>query len=294
MSPRRLYRDFTSVDEIDIEYAIHLTVDDFAGYADSYARRSEQAREALSGKLGVKYGPTKAECFDFFPADVPNAPVVIFLHGGYWYASGRTDWSFLAEGLVKAGVSVVIEEYALCPQVSMSEIVRQHRALLAHIVNHSAELDIDPSRIVVVGHSAGGHGVAMLLSTDWEDYGLRGSPISLVMSISGVLDLRPIPFSFVGPHVQLSADEVDRLSPMLHIPKTNTPIDVVVGAHETSEFIRQSRDYAMACERAGLSVSFIELDRNHYDIVDELWLEGGVLLDRICTHVNTNTFRSHD
>ena len=167
----RLYRDFRTVEELDAEYAIHLSVADFEYYVRSYTERSAAFRDRVSGYYDLKYGPTKAEAFDLFSAG-KGTPLVVFIHGGYWYMGSKNDFSFVAEGLLKNGVSVVIEDYALCPYVSMTEIVRQHRALIAHLYRNAGSLNINRDNIIVCGHSAGGHAALEVGRTDWAEYDL--------------------------------------------------------------------------------------------------------------------------
>ncbi|MGH8921309.1 MAG: alpha/beta hydrolase, partial [Actinomycetes bacterium] len=148
-----LYRQFRSVEELDAQYNLRAAVDDFDGYVAGYLARSEQTRQAPHCRIGLPYGRTLAETFDLFLG--PGTGTVVFIHGGYWHSSDSRMWRFVADGLVRAGMSVVVENYALCPAVSMTEIVRQHRALIAHLHRNGAELGIDRDRIVVAGHSAG-------------------------------------------------------------------------------------------------------------------------------------------
>ncbi|MER5670694.1 alpha/beta hydrolase [Pseudonocardia alni] len=283
---RHLYRSFATVEQLDAEYAIHLSVADFDGYLDSYARRSAAARPTLDGTYDLSYGPTSAESFDYFAAPGERgAPLVVYIHGGYWYAGAKADWSFVAEGLVERGVNVAVEEYALCPSVSMSEIVRQHRALVAHLYRQADELGHDRDRIVVVGHSAGGHGAAEVLRTDWSAYGLPDDLVHSAVGISGLYDLAPLPFTFVAPHLQLTGREIDGLSPQRCAPTTDARLLVTYGTKETAEFRRQSSDFAAACRSAGPAVEELALERDHYDIVDELWTADGAITGWIASAV---------
>ncbi|MGW6659587.1 alpha/beta hydrolase [Rhodococcus sp. NPDC055024] len=276
---KTLYREFATYDALDAEYAIERSVEDFDGYLESYARRSADVRSRLPFSE-VSYGPTRAETFDIFPASVVRlAPVVVFIHGGYWYQGSKTDFSFMAEGLVSSGISAVIEDYELCPTVSMTEIVRQHRALIAYLYRNAGELGIDRDHIYVAGHSAGGHGAAAVLATDWSYYGLPNDVVRAGICISGLYDLRPIPFTFVGPHVQLTGTETVELSPMLDVPDSLPPLLIAYGTKETSEFQRQSVDFELACRSNGLDTMLMPLNRDHYDIIDALADGEGVLCE---------------
>ncbi|MGW6659546.1 alpha/beta hydrolase [Rhodococcus sp. NPDC055024] len=277
------YHEFSTYDELNVEYAIDRSVDDFDGYLLSYAQRSAATRNRLVYRE-ISYGPTVAETFDFFesePAPAVAAPVMVFIHGGFWYLGSKSDFSFVADGLSTAGFAVAVEDYELCPNVSMTEIVRQHRALVAHLHRNAADLGIDPTRIYVVGHSAGGHAAASVMETDWSYYGLPEKAVAGAIAISGLFDLRPLPFTFVAPHLQFTGQETQDLSPILNIPATMPPVLVTHGSYETAEFCRQSVDYANALTGAGLPAQYLELPRNHYDILDDLAEREGALCSRL-------------
>ncbi|HYG87941.1 MAG TPA: alpha/beta hydrolase [Azospirillum sp.] len=262
-----MYRHLSTQDEIDREYNPRLGVPDVEALIAGWSTRSEEARRKLGGQLGLKYGPTLAEYVDVFPATRPNAPVHLFVHGGYWRAFTARDFSFIAEGPVSRGCCTVIVNYALCPQVSVTEIVRQTRAALAWTWAHAAEFGADRERISVSGHSAGGQLVARLLATAWQrDYGIPDDVIKAALPISGVFDLEPIRWSWLQPTLQLTGDEILAQSPMHHLPTRPVPMAVAVGGAESAEFRRQSRDYA-----AAVGAKFLEAEgRHHFDILDDL------------------------
>jgi len=270
------YRDFTTVEELDAQYDIEASVPDFGCYVEQFVARSAAARAALAPRLDVPYGPTLAETFDVFPGAGPapgaGRPALLFVHGGYWKVTTSKEWSYVAAGLVERGVTVVVENYALCPAVTLREIVRQHRAAFAVLYRDADLLGIDRSRIAVAGHSAGGHGVACLAGTDWTgQYGLLpASPIAGVVGISGLYDLRPLPRTFVGPHLGLDDGEATALSPQLHLPADPPPTVLAYGTAETAEFARQTCDYGTALRGRGFDVDVVALPRNHFDILDDL------------------------
>ena len=144
----------------DAEYDVERSVSDFMHYARQYADGSAAARGTLEARLGVRYGPTVDEYLDIFPASRPGAPILVFLHGGYWRILSARDFSFVASGPVAAGVTVAVVNYALCPAVTLDEIVRQTRAVIVWLWRHAREHSGDPENIHVCGHSAGGQELA--------------------------------------------------------------------------------------------------------------------------------------
>lgn len=167
-------------------------------------------------------------------------------------------------------MATVVINYALCPEVTIEEIVRQTRAALAWTYESAGSFGGDPERIYVAGHSAGGHLTAMLLSTDWErDYGLPGDVIKGACAISGLFDLAPFPYTFLQPKLQLTWDQVSRNSPILHLPDDAPPLLVAYGEDETAEFRRQSEEFLAAWKSKGLPGDLLPLpDANHYDVLE--------------------------
>src|SRR4051794_23623348 len=101
----QLYRDFASQDEIDREYNPSLAVPDANQRIEGWTERSAAARASLDCRLGLKFGPTRYEYVDVFPAG-GNAPVHVFVHGGYWRRFTAREHSFVAPALVEAGLAV--------------------------------------------------------------------------------------------------------------------------------------------------------------------------------------------
>ena len=267
----KLYRDFGTQEEIDAHYNVLGNVADPDSTIAGWALRSDAVLARLEGRLDQRYGPTLAEYCDVFPAGA-GAPVHIFIHGGYWRRFSARDHDFVVPQLVAAGLTTMVVNYALCPSVSLDEIVRQVRAAIAWAFGHAAEFGADPSRLTVSGHSAGGHLTAMALLTDWVgDYGLPADLIKGAVAISGLYDLGFVPYSYVQPKVQATWDQVARLSPIRHLPAAAPPLLVAVGGDETDEFRRQARDFHAAWTAAGLSGSYLEPPgKHHLTVLEEL------------------------
>lgn len=262
----KLYRDFVSQEEIDQQYNIEVAVGDMRPYVEWFVGGSAKARAELDCVLDVPFGPTRDESLDIFPSQRPNAPVLLFVHGGYWRILSSKEFSLVARGPVAHDVTVVVSNYSLCPKVSLAEITRQSRAAVAWIANNIARYNGDPSRLFVAGHSAGGHQVGMLAATDWAgEYGLPSDVIKGGIPISGLFDLRPFRHSWLQPKLQLDADLIARQSPLFHIPEhAAPPLLVTLGGDESSEFHRQSADYVAAWRARGhRAEEFAQPGKNH-------------------------------
>jgi arylformamidase len=251
--PEPFYRDFRDQAELDAEYDVERSVGDFAPYRRLFATTSEQALSKLKPHLAIPYGPTRSEHLDVYPASQSQAPVLIYFHGGYWRMLSSAEFAFAALGPVASGMTVVNVNYALCPHVSMDEIVRQARAAVAWTYKSIATYGGDAGRIFVGGHSAGAHLAAMCLLTRWpEAYGLPDDMIRGGILVGGLYDLRPLPFTFVQPQLQLDLAQAMRNSPLLRLRLVSTgPILIAYGEHETREFRRQSEDFSSAWRSCG-------------------------------------------
>jgi len=243
---------FTGQQAIDEAYDPFRRAHDAAAINRHFAERSEEARRTLAPRLGVPYGATLAETLDIFPAAQPGAPVFFFIHGGYWRARAARDFHSVALGPHAMGFTTVVVDYALCPTVTLDEIVRQVRAAAAWTVRHVAEFNGDPGRIVVGGSSAGGHLGAMLLTTPWRaDYGLPDDPFAGAVLLSGLYDIAPLRYSYLQPLIQLDEGSVRRNSPMHLVRPCATPLLLAWGDAEQPVFAQQSQGLHAAWQRAG-------------------------------------------
>lgn len=265
----KLYRDFETRARIDAEYDVERSVPDFMHYARQYVDGSAAARRTLEARLGLRYGPTLDEYVDIFPASRRNAPILVFLHGGYWRILSARDFSFVASGPVAAGVTVAVVNYALCPAVTLDEIVRQTRAAIVWLWRHAREHNADPENIHVCGHSAGGQLTAMAALTEWErDYGLPRTVVKSGTPISGLFDLEPLRHSFLQDDLRLDDGLVARNSPQFLIRPVPVPLLVTCGGDESAEFLRQSEDFLEAWTGAGNRGSRLaQPGRNHFTAI---------------------------
>jgi len=259
---KRLYGGFATQEELDREYNAEQSVPDFGACVKHFLDSSAAARSSLAHQADVPYGPTKAESANVFPAAAPGSPVLV------------------APGPVAAGYAVVNVTYALCPAVTITEIVRQVRAAIAWTYRHAASFNGDPGRIYVAGHSAGGHLTAMAMLTDWEEeYGLPDTLVKGGIPISGLFDLRPFPATFLQPKLRLSAEEVERVSPLFHVRAMPAPLVVAWGGAESGSFRKQSLDFLSAWQAAGNAGEALPIEGAHHFMV----LDGFMTADGLMT-----------
>jgi arylformamidase len=193
----------------------------------------------------------------------------VFIHGGYWYRFSSKEFSFVAGGPVSAGVTTILTDYALCPAVTLEEIVRQSRAAVAWVYANAEGLG-DRERIFVSGHSAGGHLATMVALTDWEgNYGLPADTVKGAIPISGLYDLRPFPYTYLQPKLQLTWGEVWRNSPLLNLPGEAPPLVAAYGGEETPQLHRQSEDFLAAWKAKSLDGDLLRmLNKKHYSLLE--------------------------
>jgi len=262
-----IYRHFTKA-ELEREYSPSSCVPDINVFLQKYAERSQAARQSCKVITGIRYGASADETLDFFPAASANAPVEVFIHGGYWQALSKDESSFAAPDFVQNGVAFVALNYSLAPKVDLDEIVRQCRHAIAWLYQNANDLGFDKKRIFISGSSAGAHLAAMVTATNWQrDFGLPNSLIKGCTAVSGVFDLEPLRFTYLNDPLQLDAETVRRHSPLFLRPGVPTDLIVSWGDNETAEFKRQSREFAAAWEAREV---FEMSGHNHFDVILKL------------------------
>jgi arylformamidase len=257
-------------EEVERGYNNRAAVPDHPRWLAHYPEASAKARAVLEPMLDLRYGPGPKEMLDLFLPKARPRGTFVFWHGGYWRAFDKSDFSFVAMPFVAEGHAVAVVNYDLCPDVSIATIVEQSRRALAWIVHEGRALGADPERLVVGGHSAGGHIVAMLYATDWAALGLSRDPIAGGISVSGVHDLAPMVLFSYNADLRLDEKEAARLSPVNLASRSTAPLALAVGAAETSEFIRQTRilwDAWPANRPAGATEPLLIPARNHFAVV---------------------------
>jgi|tagenome__1003787_1003787.scaffolds.fasta_scaffold20799777_3 arylformamidase len=274
-----MYRHLTTQEEIDREYNPRLIVTDVDSIVKGWQDRSAATRANTANRVRRTYGATLAEYLDIFPADKPNAPIHVFIHGGYWRAFSADDFSFIADSGLARGATTIVVNYELCPKVGVAEIVRQVRAAVAWVWHNAPEFGADRDRIAVSGHSAGGHLVGRLIATPWKrDYGLPPDILKGCCAISGLFDLEPLRWSWLQPIVQFTGDDILNESPIRHPPLSPMPVLAAVGALESAEFHRQTDAYAEALHQSGTPAQTLDLPgRNHFTVLDDLAVPDGPL-----------------
>lgn len=271
-----------SPDRLEREYNARGTVQDVDAELRAYRDASLPMYASLECLRDLAYGPCADERLDLFPVPgQPGAPLLLFIHGGYWRALSKADSVFMARNFVAHGVAVAAIDYSLAPAAHLGTMVAQCRRALAWLHGHLRATGSRSVRIVVAGSSAGAHLAAMVLAAGWQEpLGLPDDAVHGAVLVSGLYDLAPLRQTLPQSWLQLTTQDVLSLSPQHHLPSPTRPVEVVVAAQDTAEFKRQSRDYAQACKRQGNAVGFLEVaGRNHFNIILD-WMQADSALTR--------------
>ncbi|MEO5734179.1 MAG: alpha/beta hydrolase [Rubrivivax sp.] len=265
---------------LDNQYNNRLRAPDCDVVLARWAEASLLARRHSVATLDLAYGDGAGETLDVFPALAPGtahaatgAPVLIYLHGGYWRSMDKSDHSFVAPSFTADGAMVVVPNYALCPAVDIEHITLQMAAAVAWTWRHAAAFGGDPSRIALVGHSAGGHLAAMMLSCRWKTFAddLPAQPLAGALAISGLYDLEPLRHTtYLQPDLRLTPASVARLSPAFFPRPKGARLYAAVGLQESDEFLRQNRLIRDVWGPTAVPVCETVPGTNHFTVLNSL------------------------
>lgn len=263
---------------LDTQYNNRARVPEAMQILQRWAEASALVRRQVTGALlDMRYGEGEHETLDFFPASLlPGdrpAPVLVFIHGGYWRSLDKSDHSFVAPAFNAAGAHVVIINYALCPSVTVEHIALQAAQALKWVWQHAAQWGGDPGRIALAGHSAGGHLVAMLLSCNWKMLG-TDLPAQLVtggLALSGLYDMEPLRHTpTLQGDLRLTPSAVARLSPAFFPRPKGAKLYAVAGLDESDEFLRQNKLIRDVWGPSAVPVCETLPGTNHFTILNGL------------------------
>jgi arylformamidase len=235
-----------------------------AGGADIVAgwdRRSAVLRARYPDHLDLRYGPRQRNRIDVLKA-ADRAPMLLFVHGGYWQMRAKENFTVVAEGPLAHGINVALIGYTLAPDATLDEIVAEIHTGIDHLAAQLPDLGADGEGLVVSGWSAGGHLAAMALSHPR----VRGG-----VAISGIYDLEPIRHSYLNDKLGLDEAMSRRNSPMAQEGGPTKPLVLVAGSAELPLLRKQTADFAAHRVRHGLPVAYEEIPgADHFSIMDQL------------------------
>jgi arylformamidase len=258
-STMAIYQNY-SLDDLEAQYNIEATVANIDVYRIEYTNLSEKITQEGNPTLEVPYASHPLQKLDIFPAQNDAAPIIIYIHGGYWLRGDKTPYRFPSKTFNRAGTTWIPINYRLASEVTLNDIVNDVRNAVAWVYNNAAEFNSDKNRICVVGSSAGAHLAGMVAASNWQNrYDVPENVIKGIAGCSGLYDLEPFRHTSQNNYLKLSALGVKRNSPARHMPRLDLAMLISWAGKETPEFQRQSHDYAAQCKAAGISVETLYL-----------------------------------
>ncbi|MBT4353620.1 MAG: alpha/beta hydrolase [Rhodospirillaceae bacterium] len=265
-----------SLKDFDFQYNLRVKRPDYeTTVIPNWVERSRVAREKLNTIVDQRYGEGEKQKLDVFRVKDPNAPTLVYFHGGYWQRGDKSIYSFLASPFNSEGVNFITVGYDLCPTVSITQISNQAREALDFIWRNAKSLGVNRDQITVMGHSAGGHITQMMMGTKWAEFsaGLPADLVTAGIPISPLSYLEPVRLTeALNAGIGMTVAEAESQSPMVaHPPSTNASQLVAVGGNETEEFHRQAQMYVDTFSSDDRSMEiYVVPDADHFDELNVL------------------------
>ena len=251
----------------DDAYANRAHVPDASSIIDRWAPDAAAFREDLGerAELDVAYADGPRCLYDLFWPDGEAKGLAVFLHGGYWLLFDKSYWSHFAAGPLAHGWAVAVPSYPVAPRAWFPDIT----ASAARAVEHAAARVPGPIRLA--GHSAGGHLVARLMTTDGPLRENVLAHLERVIPISGLFDLRPMLRLTMNEDWQLDLPTALAESPAMQMPAPGVTVKAWVGGAERPEFLRQTALLVNAWTGCGADIEEVQAPGlHHFDVIDGL------------------------
>lgn len=267
-----------SAEELERHFNPRVAIGDEAANREvvRYTDLSAATRKTLPGEYDLRYGAAEKQTLDVHRPAAAGAPILLFIHGGFWRRLDKSDHSFIAPDFVKAGAVFVNLNYDLCPAVTLDDIVREAREGLVWVWRNAARLGGDPARLYVSGHSAGAHLCALLLAEDWTSEGLPADAVKGACLISGIYETAVVPRISVNQEVRLDAAMAARCDALSRSPRGRPHLLATVGGAEPEGWRAQTEAYAAACRAAGHAPEVLTVSgANHFTLIHDFATVGG-------------------
>ncbi|MGB6418297.1 MAG: alpha/beta hydrolase [Pseudolabrys sp.] len=257
--------------QLDAAYNNTAAVRNSADKLADWTERSKRVRAERSELLDLEYGRRPRNRIDIFRCGKAHAPLLVYIHGGYWQRNAKEFFACLVEGPIARGFDAALVGYTLAPEETLTEIVGEVRMAIHWLRENGPRYDIASAKLIVSGWSAGGHLTAMALAD--ADAGL---------AISGIFDIEPCRLNYLNDALRLTMEEQVLLSPIRQLPRSSPPLVIAYGTAELPELQRQSRDYHNARRRAHLPSELLPIDdHDHFSILEEMANSNGKLTDAL-------------
>ena len=279
---------------LNFAYNPRLLVADHLDVMARWRIKSAQARQDSICQLDIPYGSSAFETLDIFPAKERHAPTLLFIHGGYWRGSDKSEYSFIGKAWQDAGITAVLLNYALVPKVSLSTIIEQITNAIIWVYQHIEEYSGNKKSLFLSGHSAGGYLATKMMMTPWQEL-LELNDQNLLQAcftMSGLYDLEPLTrASFIAADLGLTSSQAQSLSvinpsnPKNTLSK-NATVYAAIGNDEGQGFHDQQNLLKRYWPDA-LARSFILQNCNHFTIMDELGDKDSLLFQAVLQMIDS-------
>jgi len=257
--------------QLDAAYNNTAAVRNSADKLADWTERSKRVRAERSELLDLEYGTRPRNRIDIFRCGKSHAPLLVYIHGGYWQRNAKEFFACLAEGPMARGFDAALVGYTLAPEATLTEIVGEVRMAIRWLRANGSRYGVAGAKLIVSGWSAGGHLTAMALAE--ADAGL---------AISGIFDIEPCRLNYLNDALRMTMEEQLLLSPIRQLPSSSPPLVIAYGIAELPELQRQSRDYHDARRNAHLPSELLPLDKHdHFSILEEMANSNGKLTEAL-------------
>jgi arylformamidase len=240
--------------QLDAAYNNTAAVRNSADKLADWIERSKRVRAERSELLDLVYGSRPRNRIDFFRCGKAHAPLLVYIHGGYWQRNAKEFFACLAEGPLARGFDAALVGYTLAPEATLTEIVDEVRTAIRWLRINGSRYGIAGAKLIVSGWSAGGHLTAVTLAEAGAG-----------LAISGIFDIEPCRLNYLNDALRMTMEEQLLLSPIRQLPSSSPPLVVAYGTAELPELQRQSRDYHDARRGAHLPSELLPLyDHDHF------------------------------
>ena len=267
-----IYKNYGQ-DALDRQYNNRLNVPGFATHLNRWEILSRETERMLPCIKDLRYGELPREQLDVYPSSFPNAPILVFIHGGYWQMFDKASFQFIAKAFQPYGITTVLINYPLAPASTLDQLVFSCRKAIAWAYQNLSGLNGNPEKIFVAGHSAGGHLAAMLMQTKWTEFDIKlpADLVKGVVAMSGIFNLVPIQLSYLNKVLNLDREAAIRNSPVRIALVGSTRLILAVGGEESQEFKDQSTEMYSSGKEAGCPVQLLHLPgKNHFSILETM------------------------
>jgi arylformamidase len=269
-APDFVYLSYTQT-ELDRAFDQTQWAPNMMALVAEWAETSRAVRDASLRMQTRRYGDGGNEDLQIFPAEKPDAPILVYIHGGEWKRRDNLGSAFPARALVPAGFTFINLNFEAIPHITIAGMLDQVRRAIIWIYRNAREFGASPDAIHVAGHSSGAHLAAVLATTPWQEFGVPCNILKGVSCISGLYDMEPVLLSMRREWVTLTQDEAAALSPVRHASRAAVPIIILYGQNESPEFRRQAMAFHDALNAAGKHSRIVEMaGQNHFEVPDAL------------------------